>query len=118
MSEKIAAVRLRGIVGMRVEVEDTLKMLGLHRKNYCVVLDINKVTQGMLTKVKDFVTWGEINEETIALLKKKDEKKKFFRLHPPRGGFERKGLKTSYTQGGALGYRKEKINDLVRRMLP
>jgi len=43
--------------------------------------------------------------------------KNFFRLNPPKGGFERKGIKIQYSLGGALGYRKEKINDLVVKML-
>ena len=43
--------------------------------------------------------------------------KPYFKLHPPRGGFERKGIKTPFSLGGVLGYRKEKMNDLVRKML-
>jgi len=43
--------------------------------------------------------------------------KPFFRLLPPRKGFERKGTKRHFAVGGALGYRKEKINDLIQRML-
>ena len=34
-----------------------------------------------------------------------------------KGGFERKGTKMPFHLGGALGNRKEKINDLIRRML-
>jgi large subunit ribosomal protein L30 len=45
------------------------------------------------------------------------EDQKVFRLSPPRGGFERKGIKTPFTMGGALGNRKEKINDLIKRMI-
>ena len=40
-----------------------------------------------------------------------------FRLNPPRGGFERKGIKVSFNSGGALGYRGEKINSLIKKML-
>ena len=40
-----------------------------------------------------------------------------FYLNPPRKGFERKGIKVSFKAGGALGYRGEKINDLIQRML-
>ncbi len=43
--------------------------------------------------------------------------KTYFRLTPPRGGYERKGIKTQYSIGGALGYRKETINGLIRRMI-
>ncbi len=40
--------------------------------------------------------------------------KPIFRLHPPRKGYE--GIKRSFKEGGALGYRGEKINKLIRRM--
>ena len=43
--------------------------------------------------------------------------KHFFKLNPPRGGFERKGVKIEYSLGGALGYRKDKINELLKRMI-
>lgn len=43
--------------------------------------------------------------------------KPFFKLNPPRGGFERKGVKIAYSMGGALGYRKDKINELLKRMI-
>ena len=42
--------------------------------------------------------------------------KKVFRLGPPSKGLERKGLKASFKVGGSLGDRKEKINDLIKRM--
>ena len=40
--------------------------------------------------------------------------KPLFRLHPPRKGYE--GINRSFKEGGALGYRGEKINLLIRRM--
>jgi len=43
--------------------------------------------------------------------------KPFFRLKPPTGGFDREGVKKQYSLGGALGYRKDNINQLIRRML-
>ena len=39
-----------------------------------------------------------------------------FRLHPPSRGFKGK-IKKSYGMGGELGYRGEKINELVKRMV-
>lgn len=39
----------------------------------------------------------------------------FFRLHPPTKGFKGK-VKKSYGMGGELGYRGDKINDLIKRM--
>jgi large subunit ribosomal protein L30 len=39
-----------------------------------------------------------------------------FRLHPPSKGYKGK-IKTGYGMGGELGYRGEKINELVQRMV-
>ena len=39
-----------------------------------------------------------------------------FRLHPPTKGFKGK-IKTGYGVGGELGYRGEKINELIQRMM-
>ncbi len=39
-----------------------------------------------------------------------------FRLHPPTKGFKGK-IKRSYSSHGELGYRGEKINELLNRML-
>jgi len=39
-----------------------------------------------------------------------------FRLHPPTKGFKGK-IKKGYGMGGELGYREEKINELIRRMI-
>ncbi|MEM3673022.1 MAG: 50S ribosomal protein L30 [Candidatus Bathyarchaeia archaeon] len=42
--------------------------------------------------------------------------KPVFRLHPPKKGFKGK-IKKSYGMGGELGYRGEKVNDLIERMI-
>ena len=112
----IAAVRIKGTIGVDKPIESTLRMLRLHKKNYCVVLQENKVIQGMLTRVKDYITWGEVGEETIKLLEQKS-KKQFIRLNSPRKGYGRKGIKKTFSAGGAMGYRKEAINDLIKRMM-
>lgn len=39
-----------------------------------------------------------------------------FRLHPPSKGFKGK-IKRSFSSGGELGYRGEKVNELLKRML-
>ncbi len=126
MANHLAVVRIRGGVGADRRIKSTLTMLCLYRKNYCCMYPNNPSFQGMITKVKDYVTWGEIDEGTQKLLiEKRAEKdpkdpkkiKKFFRLSPPRGGFERKGIKTPFQNGGALGYRGKKVNDLIKRMI-
>jgi len=63
-----AVIRLRGRVSKRYDVKETLKLLRLHRKNHLVLLPNTPSYIGMLKKVKDVVTWGEVNEETLTLL--------------------------------------------------
>ena len=141
-SNKIAIVLVRGHIDLPQPVRDTLKMLKLTRKNFCTVVEDNKVYRGMIKKVKDYVTWGEITAETFNKLvekrgepflgRKTDSKgkysyktlkfngkdyKTYFRLSPPRKGFGRKGIKMAFKVGGGLGNRNEKINDLIERML-
>lgn len=60
-----AVVRVRGKVGVKREFEDTLKLLRLRAVNNCVVVPENPSFRGMLEKVKDYVTWGEIDKKTL-----------------------------------------------------
>ena len=55
--------------------------------------------------------------EGKAELKEVPGLKAFFTLSPPRQGFEKKGLKEQFAMGGALGSRKDKINELIQRMI-
>ncbi len=123
---KIAIVRIRGGIRVDGEIKDTLEMLRLYRQNYCVVYEKTPSFIGMVKKVKDYVAWGEVDDDTVRLLAEKrgeprpDDKKKlkpYFRLSPPKGGFEKKGIKKGYSEGGALGYRGDKIKDLILRMM-
>ncbi|MET1129026.1 MAG: 50S ribosomal protein L30 [Thermoproteota archaeon] len=68
-----AIIRIRGRVGVRPDVEHTLKLLRLHRKYHLVLYPSTLPgIHGMLQKVKDWVTWGEIDRETlIELLRKR-----------------------------------------------
>ncbi len=141
-SGKIAIVLVRGPVGVMYDVKHTLKMLRLTHKNFCVVVDDSLILQGMLKKIKDYVTWGTISQEVYDKLvasrgeeykgRTTDRKEKYtykfdtinnkkykpyFRLQAPRKGFGRKGIKIPFTLGGALGNRAEKINDLLERMI-
>ncbi len=61
-----AIIRLRGKHDLTDSVSDTLKMLHLTRQNHCVVVPQDATYAGMLRVVKDFVTWGEIDEQTLA----------------------------------------------------
>ncbi len=66
----IAAVRIRGTVGVRGEVQETLKMLGLTHGCNATLIDNRPSYLGMLKKVQNQVTWGEVSKESIALLLK------------------------------------------------
>ncbi len=114
---KLAIIRIRGIIGVNSKASRTLELLKLKRKNACVVIEDTPSSRGMIAIVKDFVTWGEVKDESIALLNEKRGEGTLFSLHPPRGGFERKGIKNSFQVGGALGYRADKINDLIKKMI-
>lgn len=61
-----AVIRVRGTVNVKPDIKDTLKILRLNRVNHCVLLPKSKSYSGMLQKVKDYVTWGEIMPETLA----------------------------------------------------
>lgn len=121
---KIAVILIRGLVGVRTDIKDTLFSLNLRKKHACVVVEDTPSVRGMLKKAQDYIAFGEITDSTYALLVEKrakkdvnDELKPVFFLAPPVGGFERKGIKKPFTVGGALGDRKEKINDLLVKMI-
>ncbi|HIH61974.1 MAG TPA: 50S ribosomal protein L30 [Methanobacteriales archaeon] len=147
-------IRVRGSVGVRKDIKDTLAMLRLHRINHAVLVDETPDYKGMLQKAKDYITWGEINDGTLASMIKKRGRlpgnkritkehikdkgystfkelaealikgettledlhiKPVFRLQPPRKGYE--SVKKSFKEGGSLGYRGDKINELIQRMI-
>jgi len=113
---KLAIVRIRGDVNLTGEIRATFQMINLLRRNACIVLEDTPCNLGMIKKVKDFVTWGILNEKGEEVLKNRNEGKKFYRLNSPKKGYGRKGIKVSFNKSGALGYRAEKINDLIVRM--
>ena len=116
--KKIIIIRLTGQININSDIKMTLKLLNLPRKYSCVIVEDNKETLGMINKVKDFVTWGSVTEETLtALESKRKEGAKCIALQPPKGGFERKGTKKSYKNKGALGNRKDDMDALVKKMI-
>ncbi len=64
----ILAIRIRGRVSVRPQIEDTLEKLKLHRVHHARVLKMTPSIRGMITKAKDYITWGELDEETAELL--------------------------------------------------
>jgi len=69
----LAIIRLRGTVDVPPDVEYTLRLLRLVRKFHATLYPSElQGLEGMLHKVKDWVTWGEIDRETlIELLRKR-----------------------------------------------
>jgi len=67
----LAVVRIRGIVNVRKEIEDTLRMLNLQRNCHATLIDDRPSFLGMLRKAQNIITWGEVSKETISLLLKK-----------------------------------------------
>jgi large subunit ribosomal protein L30 len=111
-----AAVQIRGFIGVRQEVVDTMSMLKMRKKHTAVLIDEkNPALMGMLEKSKDVIAFGPISD---AVAKKLQDKMKegVAHLHPPRGGFERKGIKVAFNSGGALGKRPS-MDSLVEAML-
>lgn len=146
MSKLYAVVRVRGTIGVRINIKDTLKSLRLTKPNHCVIVPENPYITGMLKKSKDYITWGEVSDDMLNMLVSKRGKisskkqidsknvssavksfkdgkmadsgiKTVFMLSPPVKGYERGGIKKVFIQKGALGYRGEKINDLLSRMI-
>ena len=141
----LAVVMVRGLVGTTRQIRSTLSMLRLSRVNHCVLVPKNPNYEGMLQNVKHMITWGEIGRETLEklvakrgrfsgdkrledsayakelvdlMLSGKSAKeiglKPVFRLSPPSKGY--RSTKVLFPKG-SLGYRGEKINELLKRMI-
>ena len=121
MTDKLVATRIRSTRGAQQGVKDTLEILKLTKKHRAVVLNDTKQNRGMLQKVKDFITYAEVTEDTLDDLDEQRStssgKDHVYRLTPPTGGYEAKGVKVNYSAGGANGYRGDDMDDLVQRML-
>ena len=138
----ILAIRISGLVEIPKKVNETLFRMRMRRKYAAVLFQPTPDNMHLLKSVRNLIAYGNIDKETLKLLIEKrgqpiDKTKKidaakvvegldkktlvdlglkpFFRLHPPRGGIE---TKVHFPiRKGVLGDNKEKINDLVRRML-
>ena len=140
-----AVIRIRGTVNIAPDISKTLELLNLKRVNNLSIFQETEQTTKMIKTAQDYATYGKISEATLKeLIEKKalpakegqkiDAKKvvaeltkgktpneagirNLFKMSPPRGGYERKGIKLAFKLGGAAGNRGEKINDLVVRMM-
>ena len=140
----LAVILVRGTIGTRPEVRETLKRLNLNRKNSVVFFEDTPQTRGMLRVVKDYITFGTVSEDTVrAVVEARGEAPATrvprvpggtpkhdgahttlasksirlpVRLNPPRGGYERGGIKKPFTLGGVLGERTN-MDALLMRMI-
>ncbi|UCG45768.1 MAG: 50S ribosomal protein L30 [Candidatus Bathyarchaeota archaeon] len=67
----LAVIRVRGVSDIFQEIDDTLKLLHLTRNCHATLIDDRPSHLGMLSKAKDYLTWGEVSREGIILLLKK-----------------------------------------------
>jgi len=105
---KIVAVKIRGSIDARESIQKTIESLGLTKTNKAVVLEKSDSNRGMLRKAKDYIAYGEV-EDDVAEKVEEDSN-----LTPPSGGF--KSTKKQYHQGGSLGKRDD-MEELLDRML-
>ncbi len=117
MGALVGVVLVRGLVGIRVDIKKALATLKLGRKHACTLHTDSVALRGQLRKAKDYVAYGTITAATRKTLEEKRGAGPVWHLHPPRGGWERKGTKKSFQEGGALGNRGERMNELIARML-
>lgn len=64
------AVRVRGHIGVRREIRQTLEHLRLHKTNHATIVPKNESYQGMLVRARDWIAYGELNEATLAAMLK------------------------------------------------
>jgi large subunit ribosomal protein L30 len=61
-------VRLRGHIGVRREIAQTLEHLRLHKVNHAVIVPRNDSYAGMLQRARDWVAYGELTADTTSEL--------------------------------------------------
>jgi large subunit ribosomal protein L30 len=66
-----AIIRIRGGVNTRPEIKYTMDLLNINRVNHCAIVKEDPHYRGMIQKVKDYVAWGQIDDDTLALLLEK-----------------------------------------------
>lgn len=152
----LVAIKVRGTISAKREARDTLDIMKMKKTHNAVIIDDRPSFIGMLYRVQNYVTWGEVTKEILSEMIKKRGRlagnKRFsdeyvkelgyksiddlanaivnckveywkltnvrsvFKLHPPKKGYKGK-TKKSFATGGEAGYRSEKINDLIKRMI-
>lgn len=91
-----SVIRLRGEVNSRPEARKTLESLRLNRVNHMVLVPENGNYRGMLQKAKDYIAWGEVNTDTLAVILEKRGRltgnrrltEEYIREHTPYDSFQ------------------------------
>ena len=117
-----------------VPANEKYKGMIMKAKDYVTWGELKKeVFEKMLTKRGEIIGDGKLTEEYLKSKKYTTKKlvddvfagkiklkdvgvKPYFRLHPPRKG-HRGSIKRPFTVKGALGYRGDKINELLEKMI-
>ncbi|MFH1199812.1 MAG: 50S ribosomal protein L30 [Candidatus Micrarchaeota archaeon] len=68
MTSSFVAVRIRGSMETRTQVERTLTDMRLGRRNHCAFYKNTASSKGMLQKAKDFITYGDADAATAEKL--------------------------------------------------
>ena len=101
----------------RIMYERVGRVWGAHgfKRPQTVVMANNAINLKVIEEsAAEWVDQGNASKKGKTVMRDVPGLKPLFRLHPPRKGYE--GIKRSFKEGGALGYRAEKINALLRRM--
>ena len=105
------------ISGMIISVPLTL-FINSFARSFCIDLPIFYATMCSAAILAPVIEeFAKAFMSFDAELKEIHELKPIFRLRPPKKGYEREGIKKPFSVGGALGYRKDKINELLEKMI-
>ena len=88
----MVAIRIRGVISASLDARETLRMLRLTKNNYAVLVDDRQSFLGMLSLVRDYVTYGEPSKETVTELIKQrgrlEGDKKFTEDYAQKNGYD------------------------------
>ena len=106
-SKFIVVIRLRGTARIKPKIEKTFESLNLRKKFNATIFNVTDSMKGMLVKAKDWITWGEINQETLKLLLQKRGRIK--------GGkkFDESFIKVTFNKNGFEDFSKAIFTDKI-----
>jgi large subunit ribosomal protein L30 len=73
-TDLLAVIRLKGKINVNYRIQATLDMLNVRKTNYMTLIPNTPSYLGMLKKARNFITWGEINQDILKyVLEKRGE---------------------------------------------